>query len=52
MTLMQVAVSNNPCGAPIVITAMVIASTTNYIDWMARSRSIVPVDRSIINRMC
>jgi|SRR5580700_9829137 hypothetical protein len=31
MTLMQVPVSNNPCGGPIVITATVIATTTNYI---------------------
>jgi hypothetical protein len=32
MTLMQVPVSNNPCAGPIVITATVIATTTNYID--------------------
>jgi hypothetical protein len=32
MTLMQVPVSSNPCSGPIVITATVIATTTNYID--------------------
>jgi hypothetical protein len=32
MTLMQVPVSTNPCSAPIVITATVIATTTMYVD--------------------
>jgi hypothetical protein len=32
MTLMQVPISNNPCSAPIVITATVIATTSMYVD--------------------
>lgn len=32
MTLMQVPVSTNPCSGPIVITATVIATTTNLVD--------------------
>jgi hypothetical protein len=32
MTLMQVPVSNNPCGGPIVITATVITTTANQVD--------------------